>query len=66
LIDSLGKALQSEAAAIAKNRAKMEAREDAFEARLEKQYAGLDARLAAFKATQSYLEQQIKLWSSET
>jgi flagellar hook-associated protein 2 len=66
LIDSLGKVLESEAAAIAKNRAKMEAREDAFEARLEKQYAGLDARLAAFKATQSYLEQQIKLWSKET
>lgn len=66
LIDSLGKALQSEAAAIAKNRAKMEAREDAFEARLEKQYAGLDARLAAFKATQSYLEQQIKLWSNDS
>ncbi len=66
LIDSLGTALQSEAAAIAKNRAKMEAREDAFEARLEKQYAGLDARLAAFKATQSYLEQQIKLWSNDS
>lgn len=62
-IGSLDTALQSEAAALAKNRARMEAREDAYQARLEKQYASLDAKLSAFKATQAYLEQQIKLWS---
>jgi flagellar hook-associated protein 2 len=42
----------------------MEQREDAYRARLEKQYAGMDARIGALKATQSYLEQQIKLWNS--
>jgi flagellar hook-associated protein 2 len=65
LLESLGKTLQSEAAQLEKNRERMEAREDAYRSRLEKQYAGLDARLSAFKATQSYLEQQIKLWSNE-
>jgi flagellar hook-associated protein 2 len=65
LLDSLGKTLQYEASQLAKNRERMEAREDAYRARLEKQYAGLDARLSAFQATQSYLEQQIKLWSNE-
>lgn len=63
LIESLAKALQAEATTIAKNRERMEAREDRYQARLEKQYATLEARLSAFKATQSYLEQQIKLWS---
>ncbi|MBL0924356.1 MAG: flagellar filament capping protein FliD [Sphingomonadaceae bacterium] len=58
-------ALQRESENIAKNRQKMEARESAYQARLEKQYAGMDARIAALKGTQSYLEQQIKLWNSE-
>jgi flagellar hook-associated protein 2 len=55
--------LQRDTETITKNREKMEAREDAYRARLEKQYAGLDARIGALKATQSYLEQQIKLWN---
>ena len=64
-LESLGKALQAEATTLTKNRERMEAREDAYRARLEKQYASLDARLSVFKATQAYLEQQIKLWSNE-
>ena len=66
MIESLGKALQAESNILAKNRERMEAREDAYRARLERQYATLDARLSAFKATQAYLEQQIKLWSNES
>ena len=65
LIEGLSKTLQAEATAIARNRNRMETREDAYEARLQKQYATLDAKLSAFKATQTYLEQQIKLWSNE-
>ena len=63
MIEALGKSLQSEASQLAKNRERMEAREDAYKARLEKQYATLEARLSAFKATQAYLEQQVKIWS---
>lgn len=44
--------------------AKVETREAAYKARLEKQYSTLDVKLNAFKATQAYLEQQIKLWNS--
>jgi flagellar hook-associated protein 2 len=65
LLGGLTKGLQAEADTIAKDRAKTEAREDAYRARLEKQYSGMDARIGALKATQSYLEQQIKLWSNE-
>ncbi|MGQ3100440.1 MAG: flagellar filament capping protein FliD [Sphingopyxis solisilvae] len=42
----------------------VEMRESAYRARLEKQYGSLDAKLAAFKATQTYLEQQIKMWTN--
>ncbi len=56
-------ALQREADAIEKNRTRMEARELAYRSRLETQFAGMDARIGALKATQSYLEQQIKLWN---
>jgi len=66
LIGGLTKGLQKEAAEIAKNRERIEASEDAYRLRLEKQYGSLDARIGAFKATQSYLEQQIKLWSNES
>jgi flagellar hook-associated protein 2 len=64
-LEQVRTALQRESENIAKNREKMEARESAYRARLEKQYAGMDARIAALKATQSYLEQQIRQWNSE-
>lgn len=57
-------ALKREADTIEQNRSKMEARELAYRGRLEKQFAGMDARIGALKATQSYLEQQIKLWNN--
>ena len=63
-LEQVRAALQRETESIAKNRDRMERREDAYRARLEKQYAGMDARIGALKATQSYLEQQIKLWNS--
>lgn len=63
-LEQVRSSLQREADNIAKNRERMELREDAYRARLEKQYAGMDARIGALKATQSYLEQQIKLWNS--
>jgi flagellar hook-associated protein 2 len=44
---------------------KIETRETAYRARLEKQYSGLDSKLAAFKATQSYLEQQVEIWNNQ-
>ena len=62
-LEQVRSSLQRETENIAKNRERMEQREDAYRTRLEKQYAGMDARLGALRATQSYLEQQIKLWN---
>ena len=42
---------------------RIETREDNYRARLEKQFSGMDARISALKATQSYLEQQIQIWN---
>ncbi len=64
-LDLVTTALQRQADAMDANRTKMEARELAYRSRLEKQFSGMDARIGALKATQSYLEQQIKLWNSE-
>lgn len=64
-LEALRSRLEKAAAQIAENRLKMETREDAYRARLEKQFGAMDARIGALRATQSYLEQQIKLWSNE-
>lgn len=64
-IDRVSKSLDAKKEALAEQLEKIEEREDAYRARLEKQYGSLEAKLAAFKATQSYLEQQIKLWSNQ-
>ncbi len=63
-LEQVRSSLQREADNISKNRDRMEQREAAYRTRLEKQYAGMDARIGALKATQSYLEQQIKLWNN--
>ena len=65
-LDGLKTRLQKEVDAIGKNRARMEEREEAYRLKLEKQFTQMDARLSALKATQSYLEQQIKLWNRES
>jgi len=60
---SLSSRLSKEAASITANRTKMETREEVYRTRLERQFGGMDARLGVLKATQSYLDQQIKLWT---
>ena len=65
VIDRVTKSLNTRKETLADQLETIETREDAYRARLEKQYGSLDAKLAAFKATQTYLEQQIKLWSNQ-
>jgi flagellar hook-associated protein 2 len=61
---SLKKRLDKEFANLSKDRTRMEARETAYAARLARQYGSLDAKMGALKATQSYLEQQVKVWTN--
>ncbi|MDO9370144.1 MAG: flagellar filament capping protein FliD [Sphingopyxis sp.] len=64
-IDRVSKSLDAKKETLTDQLEKIEERESAYKKRLEKQYGTLEARLAAFKATQTYLEQQIKLWSNQ-
>jgi flagellar hook-associated protein 2 len=49
---------------IADDRTAMEATLTAYHDRLVAQFTAMDSRVAAFKATQSYLDQQIKVWTN--
>jgi flagellar hook-associated protein 2 len=64
-LSSLRKRLQDQSDTIAANRTRTELREDAYRVRLERQFGSMDNRIAALKATQNYLEQQIKIWNSD-
>jgi len=64
-IDRVSKSLDAKKENLLDQLEKIEEREDAYKKRLEKQYGTLEARLASFKATQTYLEQQIKLWTNQ-
>lgn len=63
-IGRVEKSLADKSKSLSEQLTKVEEREAAYKARLEKQYAALDVKLNAFKATQAYLEQQIKLWTN--
>ena len=56
--------LAAEAKAIAEQRLVMETRAEAYHDQLVATYASMERRVSAFRATQSYLEQQIKAWNS--
>jgi flagellar hook-associated protein 2 len=56
--------LQREATAIAKDRETMETRYEAYYNQLVASFSKMESRVSAFKATQSYLEQQIDAWNS--
>jgi flagellar hook-associated protein 2 len=65
LLDRVTKSLDAKKASLAETLEKIEDRESAYRARLEKQFGTLDARLGALKATQTYLEQQIEMWTNQ-
>ena len=63
ILDGLRTRLTKEAEAITENRERTELREDAYRTRLERQFGSMEGRIAALRATQSYLEQQIQVWN---
>lgn len=55
--------LEKEAKSIASDRETHERRSEAYYNQLVTSFTAMDRQVSAFKATQSYLEQQIKMWS---
>ena len=64
VIGQISTALSNKSKSLSEQLDKVEQREDAYRTQLEKKYSKLDAKLNALKATQTYLEQQIKLWNN--
>ncbi|MCJ8156363.1 flagellar filament capping protein FliD [Sphingomonas sp. LaA6.9] len=56
--------LRAESKDIEGDRETMEMRADAYRERLVRNFTAMDTRVASYKATQSYLEQQIKMWTN--
>ncbi len=63
-IDRVAKSLENRRKQLEESLARVEEREAAYAARLERQYARLDIQVGAFRATQAYLEQQIDIWNN--
>lgn len=57
--------LSEEAKDIAEDRTRLETRSKAYYDRLLEQFTTMERQVSAFKATQSYLEQQIKAWNGD-
>lgn len=57
--------LNGEAEQIAEDREALERRSQAYYDQLVSQFTAMERQVSAFKATQSYLEQQIKMWSGD-
>jgi flagellar hook-associated protein 2 len=55
--------LSAEAKDIARDRQSLETRSAAYLAKLTADFTAMERRVSAFKATQSYLEQQVKVWA---
>lgn len=58
--------LTAEAAAISKDRAEMEARATTYYNQLVASFTTMEKQVFALKATQSYLDQQIKVWTADS
>ena len=64
-LTAINKRLETVVSDLAEQRLDLIDKRDAYSARMENQFGKMDSRLAALKATQSYLEQQIELWNSQ-
>ena len=58
--------LESEKAVISEDKDKLTAKDTAYRAQLTAQYTRMQSSLFALTSTQSYLTQQIKLWTNDS
>lgn len=63
-LDALRQRLEDQIEQIDIDRDKVELREANYRNRLQEQFGAMDARISALRATQSYLEQQIAIWTN--
>jgi flagellar hook-associated protein 2 len=64
--DTAGDRLKAEADQIADDRERMEARATQYYNQLLTSFTAMNRQVSAFKATQAYLDQQVKIWTSSS
>jgi flagellar hook-associated protein 2 len=64
-LKSAQKRLAAETTEIGQARTQLEARSTVYHDQLVRSFGAMDKQVTAFKATQSYLDQQIKLWTND-
>ena len=57
--------LSAESRAIARDREALETRSEKYYNQLLASFTAMERQVSAFRATQSYLEQQVKMWSKD-
>ncbi len=65
-LQALSDQLSTQARQITADQATLDTRSAAYQARLSTSFGAMNSRVSALKATQSYLEQQIKVWTNDT
>lgn len=63
VLDSLNTQLGKEKTTLAEARTKMVTEQTAYEQRLTTQFSGMNSRVSSLKSIQSYLEQQVAIWT---
>jgi flagellar hook-associated protein 2 len=57
--------LENEKRDIADDKAALETRSEVYYNQLLRTFTGMERQVSAFKATQTYLEQQVKMWTND-
>lgn len=65
-LQALSDQLSTQARQITADQATLDTRSAAYQARLSSSFGAMNSRVSVLKATQSYLEQQIKVWTNDT
>ena len=66
LLDTVSTGLKSEKTRLADQRLKLETQQADYKTQLTKSFTSMDSRVAAYKATQSYLTQQVAIWTKQS
>ncbi|WP_254602080.1 flagellar filament capping protein FliD [Sphingomonas bacterium] len=66
LLDAISTTLTSQKTSLADQRTRLTSSESSYKDRLTSQFSTMDARVASYKATQSYLTQQIAIWTNKS
>ena len=66
MLASLSSSLTTEKTSLSDQMTKITAQSETYRDRLTTQFSAMTTRIAAYKATQSYIEQQVAVWTKSS